>query len=185
MPILGVIDSGKSGHLVTNSFASIATVTVGSGGASSINFSSIPSTYTHLQLRGISRGGYAESDDTIYTTFNGDTAANYSFHNLLGTGSAAYANAGTSQSNIQIARIAEASLTSNDFATAVIDILDYTNTNKYKTTRSLSGWDGNGSGDIRLISGNWRSTSAITSITLTPGSGSFLQYTQFALYGVN
>jgi hypothetical protein len=173
-----------SGHLTPpSSYASIATVTVGSGGASSITFSSIPSTYTHLQLRGISRGGYAESDDTIYATFNGDTAANYSFHNLLGNNSAG-ANAGTSQSNIQIARIAEASLTSNDFATAVIDILDYTNTNKYKTTRSLSGWDGNGSGDIRLISGNWRSTSAITSITLTPGSGSFLQYTQFALYGI-
>lgn len=169
--------------VVPNSYFSIATTTLGST-TGSITFSSIPSTYTHLQLREISRGGVVESDDTIYATFNGDTAANYSFHNLLGTGSAAFANAGTSQSNIQISRIAEASLASNIYNATVIDILDYTNTNKYKTTKSLSGWDGNGSGDIRFISGNWRSTSAITSITLTPGSGSFLQYTQFALYGV-
>ena len=56
MPILGVIASQITGHLSTNSFESIQTVTVGSGGQSSISFSSIPSTYKHLQLRCFAAG---------------------------------------------------------------------------------------------------------------------------------
>jgi hypothetical protein len=67
----------------------------------------------------------------------------------------------------------------------VVDILDYANTNKYKTTRNLMGFDYNGSGTIRSISGLWMSTSAINSITLTTGTSSNWQGdTQFALYGI-
>ena len=69
-------------------------------------------------------------------------------------------------------------------AVSVIDILDYANTNKYKTVRALHGSDANGSGLIALRSGNWRSTSAITRIDLTPSSNNFKQYSHFALYGV-
>ena len=87
MPILGVIDSGKSGHLSTNNYSSISTVTVGSGGASIITFSSIPSTYTHLQVRGIGRSTNAGSGVTqFYMQLNGDTGANYSNHILYGDG---------------------------------------------------------------------------------------------------
>jgi hypothetical protein len=56
---------------------------------------------------------------------------------------------------------------------------------KYKTTRTFNGMDLNGSGWIYLQSGNWRSSSAITSITLNRQYGSnFAPYTQFALYGI-
>jgi len=69
---------------------------------------------------------------------------------------------------------------------SVIDILDYANANKYKTIRSLSGTDYNNSnGRLFYSSGNWRSTSAVTTITLTNDSGTnFTQYSSFALYGV-
>ena len=178
MPILGVIDSGKSGHLVTNNYSSISTVTVGSGGASSITFSSIPSTYTHLQLRYNTFGTI-----NIALQFNSDTASNYIMHYLDGNGSAAASGVYGPQGSIYL------DLNGNSSATigiaGVTDILDYANTNKYKTTRTLVGIDLNGSGGIELNSGLWRSTSAITSITLLPDGGNpFKQYTTFALYGV-
>ena len=75
---------------------------------------------------------------------------------------------------------------SNAFAGSVTDILDYANTNKYKTVRHLGGLDVNASGDYRisLISGLWMSTAAITSITINPSNNNFAQGATFALYGV-
>ena len=68
------------------------------------------------------------------------------------------------------------------FGTFIVDILDYANTNKYKTMRALDGFDANGSGYAVLWSGNWRSTSAVSTITIT--GGTFAQYSSFALYGI-
>jgi hypothetical protein len=72
----------------------------------------------------------------------------------------------------------------NTFGTFILDILDYKDTNKYKTARSLDGSDANGSGEISLRSGSWRNTAAITSITLTPTGTGIAQYSSFALYGI-
>jgi hypothetical protein len=65
----------------------------------------------------------------------------------------------------------------------VTDIIDYANTNKYKTLRSLGGTDRNGTGEIQLASGLWMNTTAISSIQITTGAN-FTTTTQFALYGV-
>jgi hypothetical protein len=171
-------------------YESISTVTVGAGGSSSITFSSIPSTYSHLQLRWAcitNRGTYAIDD--IKVTFNSDTGANYSQHNLRGNGSTATAGSGVSQSYIYYDVSAGTSV-SNFFGVAITDILDYANTNKYKTTRALTGTDTNGAvageyGRVALQSGGWRSTSAINSITIVPFTGTqFNQYSSFALYGI-
>ena len=70
------------------------------------------------------------------------------------------------------------------YAASIIDILDYASTSKFKTTRVLDGYDANGSGEVIIGSGNWRSTSAITSITLGPSSGNMKLYSSFALYGI-
>jgi hypothetical protein len=67
----------------------------------------------------------------------------------------------------------------------VLDILDYANTNKFKTVRSLTGVDANGSGFVALMSGLYRSTTAITSIKLFSTYGSnWTSTSTFALYGV-
>ena len=66
----------------------------------------------------------------------------------------------------------------------VMDILDYNNTNKYKTFRILSGYDGNGTGGLQLNSGLWQSSSAITSIKIEPNTSTFQQYSTFSLYGI-
>ena len=167
-----------------SSFQSIATVTVGSGGVANFSFTSIPSTYTHLQLRGIVRSNQAGSGITQTTLqFNSDTGSNYAYHNLIGNGTAASAGGVATQTNITVTNAPQLSATSNAFGFTIIDILDYTNTNKYKTIRALHGADLNGSGQIILSSGLWMNTSAITSITVNP-AGDAVEYTQFALYGI-
>jgi hypothetical protein len=183
MPILGIIASSKLG-VVPGDFESIATVTVGGGGAGSFDFTSIPATYTHLQIRGIGRCNQVGSGVTTTTyRFNSDTGSNYAYHNLTGNGAAASAGAAATQTNIVLTDLPQISATSNAFGVTVMDILDYANTNKYKTIRALNGADLNGSGQISLTSGLWMDTSAITSITINPNS-SAVQYTNFALYGI-
>ena len=173
--ILGILDSGGAAAGAPGSYESIATVTVGSGGAANIEFTSIPSTYTHLQIRGI---GLITSAGGFTVQFNSDTGSNYSWHQLYGEGSIAQSNSGATQTFMYMAYGGGSATAPNALVT---DILDYANTNKYKTLRSLSGNDLNGSGGIQFWSGNWRSTSAITSIKVT---ASFNQYSQLALYGI-
>jgi len=181
MPILGTVASQFSGKPFS-SFESIQTATVGAGGTGSVTFSSIPATYTHLQVRAIVKNT-ANDNEGIRFRFNGDTAGNYSFHRLFGDGSSAtaYGEANTSYAG-------EASSSNspqtNIFSAFIYDVLDYANTSKYKTTRGLSGKDFNGSGNIFLFSGNWRNTAAVTSLTILPTQDSFAQYSQFALYGI-
>jgi hypothetical protein len=178
---------------IPSDYESISTVIVGSGGASSITFSSIPQGYAHLQVRGIARANRATyGADTIRFTVNSDTGANYAFHNLRGDGSSAAAGADPNSSYI---RFLDSVGTNNgpgagNVGVSVCDILDYADTNKFKTIRVLSGVDTNGTvagfgGVVGITSGLWRSTSAITSITLVVETGiNFLQYSKFALYGI-
>ena len=187
MPILGIIASSfRSAAGPEGAYDALATVTVPSGGLASITFAGIPTGYKHLQLRWIAKTDRADTDDVVFMQFNSDTAANYSWHFLRGNGSVALASASASASNVAVQYGATGnSGATNIFAGAVVDILEYANTNTNKTVRSLQGMDLNGSGWIYLQSGNWRSTSAVTSITLNRQYGSnFTQYSSFALFGV-
>ena len=162
----------------TNSYESISTTTL-STTASSVTFSSIAATYTHLQIRCMAL--MSASDNDYRLQLNGDTATNYSRHFLLGDGATASAGAAASTSVILVGYNAA---TYTNSTGAIIDILDYADTNKYKTVRSLGGVDKNGGGYAFLFSGNWRNTAAVTSITLAPATGTFNQYSSFALYGI-
>ena len=184
-PILGIIASQNYQRITdTGDMFPIGVVTVGSGGASTITFSSIPATYTHLQIRGISRNTGANSDATSYFNFNSDSASNYTIHYLQGNGSSGSATGIAPAGGSWFTDTPGTSTSSNIFATSVIDILDYANTNKFKVFRSLTGYDANGSGKVSLYSGLWRSTSAINSIVLVQNAGNFAQNSQFALYGI-
>ena len=177
-PILGIYASQISGHLFAPSgaYESIATVT---GAAGSITFSSIPATYTHLQIRLVLPGS---SDSDVWMRFNSDTGSNYASHRIYGDGSSAAVGASSTSTKIDFGARSSASNTYP--APTIIDILDYKNTNKYKTSRSLFGWDANGSGYIMFSSGLWQSSSAITTILLLPQVGSFQAGTHAALYGI-
>jgi hypothetical protein len=180
MPILGIMASSISGSkAVTNSYESIATVTVGSGGSSSISFTSIPSTFKHLQIRWIALNGTSPGYTKI--NFNSDTGANYAWHQIYANGSSVVAAGGGSKT-FAIADESVGGATSTA-GVAVADILEYTNTNINKTVRVLSGRDQNGSGNIVFNSGAWFNTAAITRIDLTFSSSNVAQYSSFALYG--
>jgi hypothetical protein len=172
--------------ILPGDFESIATTVVDGSGQASVTFSSIPQTFTHLQIRCIARyTGTAYNN--LLGQFNGDTTfTNYRWHYLTGDGSSAAA--GSVQSSgapLSMGLVAGTAQTTGVFAAQFIDILDYTNTNKYTTIRVLNGMDNNGSGEIRLVSGLWMNTNAITSITLTAqGGNNFAQYSSFALYGI-
>jgi hypothetical protein len=187
-PILGIIASANQGQFISyTAYESIATSTVGAGGASSITFSSIPSTYTHLQIRTMVKTNEGTTGATnIEMRFNSDTAGNYTRHYLFGTGSSVIAG-GNGGANLLTTGSAAQSGVANTFGVTVIDILDYANTNKYKTMRSLSGVNQNTSGSNFIWgvqSGVWLNTSAITSISLFSNSSNLSQYSSFALYGI-
>jgi hypothetical protein len=187
-PILGLIASQITGRVSNTSFNFIGTTTVSSP-VSSITFSSIPSTYKHLQIRGICRNTANVGGDAPGMRFNSDTASNYSHHTVNANGtSASVFNRDSDTIAMFGYNTADASYTSGIFASIVIDILDYSNTNKYKTLFTRYGSDNNGTPrNTGLITANWRSTSAITSISLAPypnSTNTWVSGTTFALYGM-
>jgi hypothetical protein len=169
-------------------FESIATAT-GTGSSGTITFSSIPSTFKHLQIRGIWRTTYAGNPDFICAiTANSDTGSNYAWHNLEGNASTVSASGGASDTRILSTRFAASSVASNTLGVVILDVLDYTSTSKYKTFRLFGGVDDNGTAPankIHLRSGLWLSTSAINTITFTTiGSDNWTTQTSLALYGI-
>ena len=178
--------------ILPGDYESIATINAGASDlGNGPTFSSIPQTFKHLQIRGIIRAPLADATASVMQVrlqFNGDSSSIYDVHNIYGNGTSITAGASINNWRMDVAQTAGDGLTSGIFAVAVIDILDYTNTNKNKVVRSLTGCDTNAStGVIYMWSGNWRSTAAINSITfLGDGgpSGGFGPYTQFALYGI-
>ena len=189
MPIFGITASSNMSTKLTD-FYQIATATVGSGGISSVEFNNIPADYTHLQVRFIGKGARASTLTDFVFTINNDSSSSYRRHALYGDGASAASYSATSTNGFFFGRITGSTAT-NNFGVGIVDILDYTNTNKFKTVRALSGADANGSGEVYLNSGYWPSTSAITRLNFysydpTPPSGqqSLNQYSSFALYGI-
>lgn len=164
-------------------FEAIASTTLTTA-AANIQFTSIPSTYTHLQIRGIAKSSGTGNQD-FKIRVNSLTTV-YTFHALYGNGTSAAAAAATSQTYMKLAyNFVSASTNTNVFGAIIIDILDYTDTNKLKTIRSLGGVDNNGSGTMSFFSGfHTTATSAITSIELAPDADNFAANTSFALYGI-
>jgi hypothetical protein len=176
---------GGNDVILPGSYDAIGTAT-GTGSSGTITFSSIPSTYKHLQIRALGRSSYAGTNVQIAMRFNSDSASNYSTHYLVGVGSGSGTSSGTANTTyIEGGQMAGANLLASTYGVTIIDILDYQNTNKNKTSRSLSGFDENGSGQVIFSSGAWRnSASAISSITLIAGAGNWTTATQFDLYGI-
>jgi hypothetical protein len=165
----------------------IASVTVGSGGASSMEFTSIPSTYTDLciKLSGRSSNAGANGWQNGALTFNGSTSG-YSGIVLLGRGDLSPVSLANSSTSIDFAfYTSDATSTSNTFANNEIYIPNYAGSN-YKSVSSDIAQENNG---VRAImgfnAGLWSNAAAITSITLTPTLGTFVQYSTATLYGIN
>lgn len=184
-PILGIMASSRLSWQPEGAYDSIATATP--SGTSTFTFSSIAATYKHLQIRYTARDARAVGINSFNMNFNSDTGSNYMrFHALTGDGASATASAGTvSHTTIVAGYETGSTAAASIFGVGVIDILDYSNSSKYKTSRTLCGIDLNGSGEINFMSGLWMNTNAITSITFTVGTGAnWATNSSFALYGI-
>jgi hypothetical protein len=166
------------------SYESIATVT-SSGGVATLSFTSIPSTYVALQIRGSNLQSENGTTGTygFGLSFNSDSGANYTYHSLVGDGATASSAGSVAGTPYQpIARYTRNSETAK--GAVIFDIHNYASTTQNKTVRGFGGCDMNGAG--YLYGGSsllWLSTSAITSITFG-GNGNWKTGSTFSLYGI-
>ena len=163
---------------MATTYKAIATVTVGSGGAASINFSSIPATYTDLHLL-VSIREESSTSSVAFIKFN-NTTANRSERYLQGNGSSVVAGTTTVLQFIAC----QPSDTANTFGNASIYIPDYASSN-YKSVSSDSVSENNATGAFsRFVAGLWSDTSAINQITITTDTGDVAEYSTATLYGI-
>lgn len=173
---LGTFSQGAAGGGAA--FESIASTTLGAN-ATTVTFSAIPSTYQHLQIRCNSRTTPAGAQDIL--RFNGVSTNTYDRHDLYGNGSTVTASGNASSTYILCSTGGQDGTQPH---VMIVDIHDYNSTTKNKTVRIFAGIDKNGSGHVSLLSGLWRSTSAITSLSLSVASDNYLTGSTFALYGI-
>ena len=165
-------------------FESIASAS-GTGSNTTITFSSIPSTFTALQVRFTIIGTSSGTDPYLY--FNGDYGSpyNYAWHRLIGDGSAVTASGSGGDSGVRLIFGADTSATYP--ISGIIDIQQYASTTQNKTVRTFAGQDANGTfaGPVGLTSGLWNNTNAVTSLSLILAGGpAYATGTTIALYGI-
>jgi hypothetical protein len=168
--------------VLQGAFESISTATVGAGGSSAITFSSIPSTYTHLQLRCYHTNSNTSQGANL--RINNDASGIYARHYIGGYGVATAQVGGAGD----LTNISMYYFVGNPNSTTpqveIIDFLDYKNTSKTKTVRALVGSGNSASGEMNLVTGLWNSTAAINRVDVLPTAGTFNQNSVFALYGI-
>lgn len=154
----------------------IATTTLGSA-QSSVTFSSISGSYTDLILITSTVG--SATSGLIKVRFNGDTGSNYSYTRVYGYGTSSTGSDRSSNSTSM--EINDPGNYFNTQITAIAQIQNYSNSTTNKTMLARSGDQGNA---IIAYANLWRSTSAITSITIFTPSNNFNSGSTFTLYGV-
>ena len=179
--LLGILNAQATGG-GAGAFDLLETTTLTSS-ASSVTFSGLDaySDYKHLQIRMVLQ--VDTTNTNLYMQMNSDTGANYSWHALYGNGSSVASTGAGSQSYIRMVSFVPYGTTAEAFASSVIEILDFSNSNKNTTTRSISGNAGTPN-RINLDSGSWQNTAAVTSIKLDNLGNNFVTGSRFSLYGV-
>lgn len=158
----------------------INTTTLGSAQAS-VTFSSIPATYTDLMLVCFARTARAATSDNIIVRFNGDSTTIYSATQLYGDTAVASARS-TANNACFWAYIPGASQTAGTFGTSIMHINNYSNTTTFKNTVCKSA---NANAQLEITSNLYRSTSAISSITVLSGTSSNLAAgSTFTIFGI-
>jgi hypothetical protein len=189
MPILGVVASStRQGRGGVASYESIATAN-GTGSSGTITFSSIPSTYKHLQLRiyaigTAGAGGYPTQ--LSYFRLNSDSGGNYRTLTTYANATTQVLGNGSNTNNADFLYLPGAS--SGIPSPAIIDIFDYSDTNKLTSLRNISGgWNSSSTGGVFATGMLWNSTATVNTITLVGDptyNGNWTTNSKFALYGI-
>jgi len=167
-------------------YVAIATTTVGSGGASSIDFTSIPGTYTDLLVKLSARQDAAGTNGQFQMRFNGSSSTIYSRRKIYGDGASALSNNGSSENAFQYIDVPRIDATANTFGNVEIYVPNYAGSNNKSISVDAVTEQNGTTAYAEFYAGLWASTAAITSITLIPmGSGEkFAQYSTATLYGI-
>lgn len=158
-----------------------------SGTQASIDFASIAQDWSHLSLVGYLRGDTAATSASVAIRFNGDSGSNYDRQYLAGSGATATAVETFGASSAQIGECAAASASANLFSGLVIDIPHYAQPDNNKS--AVSAWalkvsTSTGGMAAGRIAAFWRSSAAITQVTIFPTAGSFITGSRLSLYGM-
>lgn len=158
----------------------IATVTVGSGGAGTIEFTNIPQTYTDLYILVSARSDRSLHVDDYRILFN-SSSASFSYRALLASSGTSTLSGNVNEVGVMSANTA----LSSTFGNGLIYIYNYTSSsNKTYRTEAVSS-NNSSSSENWIVGGLWSNTSAITTIALDQGDGSnWLQYSTATLYGI-
>jgi hypothetical protein len=162
---------------------------VTSGSQSSVTVSSIPSTYRDIKIVVSGRGTTAATSTGLNLTLNGDSGSNYDSERLYSNGTSMGTPAnGLAQTSIYFADLVAASATAGVSSTAEMTIYNYAGTTFQKALDGVyqlkNGTAAAGNFFTFKNSGWWRSTSAVTSLTLTPAAGAFQDGTVVTVYGI-
>ena len=167
---------------MANTFELIASSTVGAGGASSIDFASIPSTYTDLQLMLSARG----ASTALYANIklNNSSSAIYSLRTIYGDGSAAASQNDSGATFFERFLMFSSAYTANTFSNGILYIPNYAGSANKAVMFDSVNENNATSSQMFMVAGLWASTAAINQITLTPNTGNFAQYSSAYLYGI-
>lgn len=171
--------AGAGGGAGGAAYEQIATTILGSN-SPDITFSSISSGYKHLQIRYTARTDLGTG--ILRIRFNGSSSAVYTRHRMLGNAVNVSSSAGTGLTETWSPPITANTNTAGNFASGIIDILDYASTSKNKTVRSFGG--ATQIDFISLNSGLFADTTAISSINLFDSNGAIVTGSRFSLYGI-
>jgi hypothetical protein len=162
----------------------IYTQTVGSGGTGGITFNNIPQTFTDLMVYSSTRNT-TSGIQSLYLRLNNDGTALYSDTIVTGNNGGSGSGGDTGGSAGIIGVVPDTTYTSNTFSNDFTYLPNYTSSN-FKQYIADGTAENNSSTAyyLRLVAGLYRSTNAITSLTVLPGGGNFAQYSTFSLYGV-
>lgn len=170
---------------MANTYELISSVTVGAGGASSIDFSSIPSTYTDLLIKLSVRSSYSGSNDTLAIRFNGEaTGTNYTYRSVYGEGVSATSLVNPNVSFTAAGFVNPSTTTSNTFSSVDIYLPNYASSN-YKSGSADAVSENNATAAYATLTAElWTNTAAINAIKLFAYNGNVVQYSTAYLYGI-
>jgi hypothetical protein len=182
--LLGILNSQAVAAGGGSDFELISTSLISSN-TTDVYFESIPQTYKHLQVRMTVRNS-ATFSTAIRVRPNYDSGVgNYTTHRLRGYGSGQLSNFTDDTGRLDHTVLASNN-TANIYGVCILDILDYTNSNKYKTMRAVHGYCDQASGGNNIVQTSmlWMNTSAMTDLQLNCWDGSFVSGSRFSLYGI-
>ena len=168
---------------MANTYTLIASNTVGSGGATSIDFTSIPSTYTDLCFVWSMRQN--TTDLSQYIRFNNDSGSNYSYRTLYGDGSNANSTSASSQTGIAFWSTAHSGHTASTFSNTLMYVPNYTSSNQKSVSMDFVAENNGTTAPMALTVGLWTGTAAINRVTFVPFGANFVQYSSVYMYGIS